>query len=705
MRVGFPSGGGAAATFAAESELDLGALSQALWANKWRILLPTIIVALATFVYVSRLVPLYASDARVLIDVRENIFLRPEAEKSSPDRAILDEQAITSQVQVFLSRDLALEVITKLKLGERPEFDPMLKGLSPISVGLSFLGLTKDLTTMTSEERVLQRYYEGLSVFSVDRSRVIEVSFRSSDPELAAKVANAVADGYLTLQRQAKQDQARSASRWLSGEIDTLRKKVAQAEAKAATFRARANLFIGPNNVSLASQQLNELSTQLATMRGQKATAESRAQLIRAILKSGLTIEAGDVVDSELIRRLSEQRATLLAQLAEQSTTLLGGHPRIRELKAQIADLGQAIRKEAERRVRALENEARIAGARVEALSANIDQLKRQAASSGESDVQMRALEREAKAQRDLLESYLAKYREAAARDSISAAPADARIISRARVSNVPVYPKKLQMILVATMLVFMLGIGWVATRELLSPQNVRPIAARTKAFRSVPVAAVDLPARVSERLPDQSKPLVDENSTLPISMSVVENLARDLRAMGEDAKRVVVFGAARNIGTSIAAILLARALAHDARVVLIDLALGAPNLSVISSQPNAPGMVDLVAGTANLGDIITRDQLSTAHLIAAGQQIKSPDAILSAPSLGMMIEALAQSYDHVILDGGAVPEVDVEPFGQLAQLGVLVAANPADPQSQAAQKRLEAAGFTEVTLLVADGG
>jgi len=132
---------------------------------------------------------------------------------------------------------------------------------------------------------------------------------------------------------------------------------------------------------------------------------------------------------------------------------LLGGHPRIKELRAQIADLNQEIRKEAERRVRALENEARISGARVEALTVSLDQLKRHAASSNEQDVPLRALEREAKAQRDLLESYLAKYREAAARDSISAAPADARIISRASVSNLPVFPKRLQMILVATML------------------------------------------------------------------------------------------------------------------------------------------------------------------------------------------------------------------------------------------------------------
>src|SRR6185503_2777706 len=99
--------------------------------------------------------------------------------------------------------------------------------------------------------------------------------------------------------------------------------------------------------------------------RGQKADAESRSRLIRDILKSGRPIEASDVIDSELIRRLAEQRGTLMAQLAEQSSTLLDQHPRIKELKAQIGDLNGQIRQEAERRVRALENEARIAGARV----------------------------------------------------------------------------------------------------------------------------------------------------------------------------------------------------------------------------------------------------------------------------------------------------------------------------------------------------
>lgn len=695
MRGGNPSNGGAVAAFAADSEFDMAALGRALWQRKWRIILPTIAVALATFAYLSTVTPRYASDARVLIDVRENVFLRPDAERSSPDRTTFDEQAVASQVQVVLSRDLAREVIAKLNLGERPEFDPMLKGLSPVTQILALLGFVRDPRMMSAEERVLQSYFDRLSVFPVERSRVIQVSFQSADPELAAKVANAVVDGYLAMQQRAKQDQARSASEWLSAEIDTLRTKVEEAEAKAADFRARANLFVNTNNASLANQQLTDLNAQLATARTQKADAEARARLIRDILKSGRPIEAGDVIDSELIRRLSEQRVTLVTQLAEQSASLLGGHPRIRELRAQIADLDQEIRKEAERRVVALENEARIAGARVESLGASLDQLKKVAASSNEQDVQLRALEREAKAQRDLLESYLAKYREAAARDSISAAPADARIISRATVSNVPVYPKRAQMVLVAAMLTLMLGTGLVATRELLSPRNFRAIAPDVAAPPAAP-EPTSAAARLAGTRASQSAP------KMPVPVEVVEELAAALREAGDLGRRVAVFGATRNIGTSFAAITLARTLAHDARVVLIDLALGAPNLAVISTDPLAPGIVELAAGSANVGEVIMRDQMSPVHLIAAGQRVESPSAVLNSSRLAVTIEALGRAYDHVVLDDGAVPDSDVEQLAQFARTAVLVVADPAHRDAGAARKRLEAAGFGEIAMLVA---
>ena len=186
------------------------------------------------------------------------------------------------------------------------------------------------------------------------------------------------------------------------------------------------------------------------------------------MLQSGKPIEASEVLNSELIRRLSEQRVTLRAQLAEQSSTLLDGHPRIKELKAQLADLDRQLREEAGKISRSLENDARIASGRVEGLSANLDQLKKQATSTNGQDVQLRALEREAKAQRDLLESYLAKYREATTRENIEAAPTDGRIISRAIVSNTPAYPKKLPIVLIATLATLLLTSGAIVTGELL---------------------------------------------------------------------------------------------------------------------------------------------------------------------------------------------------------------------------------------------
>ena len=280
---------------------------------------------------------------------------------------------------------------------------------------------------MTPEERVLEAYYDRLRV-PVEKSHVIVIDSSRRIPS-SPRARHAP---HLKRQQEAKQDQARSASTWLSGEIETMRKKVADAEAKVEAFRAKSNLLVGPNNTTLSVQQLGDLNGQLAAARAQKSDADAKARLIRDMLKSGEPIELSDILNSELIRRLSEQRVTLRAQLAEQSSSLLGNHPRIKELRAQIADLDIQIRKEAEILARSLENDAKLADAKVAAQLSTFDQLKSQAVTSNEDDVQLRALERDAKSQRDLLESYLAKYREATARDTIASTPADARVISRA---------------------------------------------------------------------------------------------------------------------------------------------------------------------------------------------------------------------------------------------------------------------------------
>src|SRR3954449_10105373 len=529
-------------------DLDLRALGQALARKRGWIIAPTVLAAVLSIAAVNLVIPRYKSEARILIDGRESVFLRPSGERNE-ERNPLDAEAVTSQVQLLQSRDLAREIIKKNKLAERPEFDPVLQGFSPLKSLLALIGIGRDPFSLTPEERVLEAYYDRFTAYAVDKSRVIVVEFQSRDPELAARVANSIAEGYLVMQQGARQEQAKSASLWLSGEIENLRKKVADAESRVEDFRSKSSLFIGTNNTTLSNQQMGEINTQLNNARALKSDAENKARLIREMLQSGKPIEASEVLNSELIRRLSEQRATLRGQLAEQSSTLLGGHPRIKELRAQLADLDRQLRDEASKVSRSLDSDSRIAGGRVENLSASLDQLKKQASSTNGQDVQLRALEREAKAQRDLLESYLAKYREATTRENIDTGPADGRIISRATVSNIPAYPKKLPIVLIATLATLLLSTGLIATGELLRMTAPRataafaPVPARMPMPEQAPVTETVIAEAEPE--PDFGEAAIVPNVAAAASLGEIEQLAEQLRNAGPAAHKVTILGTA----------------------------------------------------------------------------------------------------------------------------------------------------------------
>ena len=704
------------APLSATGEPDIRGIGQLLWQKKSRILGFTLLAAAGAFVIVNAITPRYRSESRLLLEVRENVFMRAEADKNSPDRTNLDPEAVTSQIQVALSRDLAHDVIKKEKLDENPEFD---SSGGVVNVLLGLVGIGRDPTALTKEERTLVSYYERLNVYAIEKSRVIAVDFDSANPELAARVANTVAETYLSLQQSAKQDQTRAAGSWLAVEIDKMRGKVAEAEAKVEQYRVTSNLFVGSNNTSLPNQQLTEINSQIAAARGQKADLEARARQLRDQVRSGKPVESSDIANSESMRRLVEQRVALRSQLAEQSSTLLDQHPRIKELRAQIAELDRQIKGEGERLARQLDNDAAVAGNRLESLIISIDQVKKLASQNNEQDVQLRALEREAKTQRDLLESYLAKYREASARDNINAAPPEARIISRATPAIKPTYPKKMPTVLIAAFAAFALSAGFTITGALLAP------AAAPVAYAygygpngyAAPQFEPQMPRMASPPLAPPQMPVMPPNfapgagfaapaaaaampALMPMPVSTVEQIARTLHQAGDSGRRVTVVGAMRNVGTTYAAISLARALAKDANVVLIDLAFGAPNLSVISTDPEAPGIAELVRGTASFGDIITRDQFSNVHLVATGNVGNDGPALAASPMLATVIEALVRSYNHVVIDVGSAADVAVERFAPLAQRAVLVAADPANPATRAARERLMVAGFADVTLL-----
>jgi uncharacterized protein involved in exopolysaccharide biosynthesis len=650
----------------AAGDIDVVQLWSALKRNKARIILPTLFALAVSIAGVNMVEPSYTAEARLLLQSGDSYYTRPG---TSPDRDPgIDERDVMSQVQVITSRDLAREAIAKLGLKGNPDFDPNMRP-QPWRRVLELLGLAHPVGEERAQEKLIEEYRDRVVAFPVLQSRVLVVEFTSRSPELSARGANLVAQLFLDSQAQAKSDTAKTASGWLKETIEPLRARVAEAEAKAEAFRARTGLLVGANNATLIQQQMADMNVQLTTARSAQADAQARANLIRDALKAGRPLESSDVANNELVRKLTADQAALRAQIALESRTLLSGHPRIKELTAQLTQVDAQIRAAAEKAVRTLENDALVSQARVDSLSAALEALKRQTAASSENEVTLRGLEREAKTLRDQLESLNARYREAEARDVRDASPADARIISRADVPSTPSFPKKIPIVTVATLGTFLIAIALVLTRELVSGRAFVPeprwngaprLDAATAEAEALPVVrplpdplvlqttdleprlagpSTAVPDRVAAQLvtPDQAPPANDGLLDLlePAAMAAVLQTLREVAgegfvclASGVDRKQ------ARD-----GALALGRALAARCRTVLVD--------ATASGAVGQPGLRDLGRPGVTFARIIHRDPRSRLHLVGPGSL--RPDEALNE-GYDRSLEALRQTYDCVIV-------------------------------------------------------
>ncbi len=674
-------------------EVDLSGLASALWRKKRWIILPTLLAGAAAAVYVTLATPQYRSQALVLIENRETPFNRPQSSNAGGEtRAAPDPEAVGSEVQLAQSRDLVRSVVRDLKLAERPEFNPS-AGLSPVSALLRLIGLVRDPGRMTFEEQVLEKFYERLSVYQLERSRVIAIDFNSSNPVLAAEVANKIAERLLEFQRAAKREQMKQTAHWLSGEIEQLRGRVAEAEARVEDFRTQNNLFVGSNNTSLSAQQLAEVNSQIAQARAQQSDAESKAKMIREMLKVGKPIEASDVINSDLIRRLNEQRITLQAQLAEQSSTLLDQHPRIKELKAQIGDLELQTRTEAAKLARAFENDAKMAAARMQSTSSNLDQLKKQASVLGTEDVQLRALEREARAQRDLLETFLSRYRDVTSREEPGAVQPDARVLSQAVPAPTPYFPKRLPIILIAMLATMVTAATLIILAELMASESAVRSGRLIEEPMPAELAAETSPSWIGKREGPIAIARQVDNGRLAAIADHAQELGRGI---------LVVTPSEPGAPAADIALELVRELGRrGGRVLLLNLEVTENAISGLAADARKPGMADLLFGVAHFGEVIQRDRLSRAHLIPVGRGIRDSAALLAGERLAIVLGALSQTYDHVIAAAPSLVQLpQTERLARFSRGALLVAPEGREDAGSAASDALAARGFANVAVV-----
>ncbi len=675
-------------TAAEDLRMDVGALFGALWARLPRIVIVTVLLLVATFVILMFVPKLYESSASLLVEARSSTYTQaPSAGTAAPAASGISIDALlSSQIELVKSRDTLLAVIDSEKLRDVPEFNG--SAASPVTMLLTLVGRKPEPKSI--DEAVLQNLNARLTVIRERDSAIVSIFVRSADPDLAARIANAIAAEHVKRRVGQSLADTAEATVWLEQQIEALRGKVQLADAAVADYRAQNGIFAGSNGTTLPDQQISDVGRQITDAQARRSTAEQRAALIRSLLTSGQPVEGvEDVRSSAVVQALMQTRATLQGELAEKLAILLPAHPTIRGLNAQIAQINTQIAGEARRIADGLAAQVTIEDGLIASLNDDMGRARLAASTQTRDTVTLDSLEREAKAQRDLLDAYLIKYRDAAGRTDAGSVLPDVRIVTRAAPAVVPASPKTALILGAVGFVALALQVGMVLFGELMSGRAVydrnslrqfEPAMDETGPDEFDDAESVDIEPEGDEAPATAEAPLDD----LPLPSDAPPALATLAADMALGRARVILLAAVSEARDAaiVADTLVAEALQQGLSVCRIDAGSARPS--------SVPGLTDLCADEASFGDVVHRLRDGLAE-VSWGQH---PTLDRRSTKPLTLVEALADIYEIVIVSTGRVGLNSTLPIFAGAHARLALVRRPQTPAAMVEAAAADIAGL-----------
>ena len=677
------------------------------WRRKFLVLTFLLLGIGAGFAVIKFIKPSYQSEAQVII---ENLATPYEKANTLQDgrNDPVDDRIVQSQVAILKSQDLISRVSDSLNLSSKPEFNPLLNPVSGLSRLLIALGFSDDPRLLSAAQLAIQRVDAKLNVYGTLESNVIGIKYAARDPQMAADIANSLADFYVASTRETAAGSTDRAREWLSQQITELRIKVSAAENSVEKYRSEAGLLEG-ERVTLGTQQISELNTQITLAEAAASEASARADEIKNLLAQKGSVDASsDVLSSPVIQRMREQQTEATRKISELSAVYLPNHPKMISAQQELGSINRNLRSEANKIIDSLIGQAKVATARAKALQNNLNKMKGSQGDANLSDVKLKELERDAQASRVLLELMLGRFADASARQDLSLQPGFARIIQRASPSPTNYFPKAGPVIFLTTLgglgfglgLAFLFSVMAAASRsqQESAPRQSRveadqdnfaphPARAALKSAASIPTLNVGLPSNLDEAEDSISdlftpKPKVEKALAILASMPSATSLASTLvmvestygseaTVFTEAAARIATACitlkdmqgiktlaltsiGGRGLDASLATVAIARAVAKaKKKVIAIDLTASNSPFDTLFELQAGCGISDLVAGEADFTKVICRDSHSTAHIIRYGLKSAAQYQNIVADKLGPILKALSGIYDIILVHVG----------------------------------------------------
>ena len=674
-----------------DDEIDLLAYWHILLKRRWLILsILAGVVALALLVTLMS-TPIYRATSVLQLEQEGTQVVQVEGMQPG-DSGRADPAFLQTQYELIKSRSLAERVANELNLDQAAVermsgqgwLGRMMALLQPKAKGADAAGENSDAADADKTlDRAAGAISAGLTVEPVRNSRLVRVNFDSASPDVSARVANAIAEGYIAAGLERRFGASSYAKTFLEDQLKLTKAKLEESERQLVAFAQKENIVnTGESGQSLATQNLTQLNAALAAAQDQRIRAQARWR------QAASGPMPADMIGNSNIRVLQQQKAQLQGTYQQKLQTFKPEYPEMLQLKGQIDELNRQISQETGGVRASVKAEYDAAAAQESMLKGQIAALRTEALDVDGRSIQYNILKREVDTNRQLYDGLLQRFKEIGVAGNVRSN--NISIIDRAEVPNGRFKPNLALNLAIGLLLGGMLGVLVAFLLEFLDDTIKTPEDVEQKL--KLAVLGVIPKLGPKESVAEVSRDIRSHFSEAYRSVRTSLQFATDHGVP----KTLLITSSGPGEGKSTTALALARNFAQLGKsVLLIEADLRNPSLHKTLGARSDFGLSNLLAGGCTLADATTDTDEPRMKLILAGPLPPNPAELLSGSKLISMLTVASERYDQIIVDGPPVLGLADAPILANATDGTLLVVNSAKTKinaAQAALKRLLAA-------------
>jgi polysaccharide biosynthesis transport protein len=696
----------------AEEGPDLRAYWRVIQKRRWTIFSIVLITFASVLIVTIKEKPIYR--ANVLLEIEKENPNIPTVQELFQLEDVSDNY-LETQYKVLQSETLARRVVEELRLDQVAEFNPP-KNAWFWQDTHAAAGTEDVVIDPKTEQAILERFNNHLTVEPVRRSRLVQVSFESQDAQIAAKAVNALASNYIQGNLESRWQAAEKASEWLSQQLQSFKAKLEKSEDDLQQY-AHDNglLFLETekgDTENIVDERLRQLQDELTRAQADRYAKESLYRLAEAGDYSSLP----GVVDNKLMQDLTERLADLEKEQAALTPTFTSTYPKVKQIQSQIDDIQKFLNQERKRAAQGIIDDYLAAVRREGLVREAFEQQQQQANLVAGRVVQYNILKREVDTNKQLYEGLLQRLKEAGVSAGMNAS--NIRIVDAAVAPTRPISPRPVLNLGLALLLGLGCGIGVAFLQEHLD--NTLKNSEDIERLLRVPALAL-IPSRESlsqtssdvyglsngnskpslgnggslQKLSGKSWIRIDGNGTQHSALSEAFRGLRTsvlLSAVGRPPRSLTFVSAEPGEGKTTIASNLAISLAQlGKRVLLIDGDLRRPCVhKLFDIEDHSGGLVTYLTGAEEWRGLVQSTSIANLDCLVCGPVPPNPSELLSSDRMQTLIREGMEEYQFVLVDAPPLLNVaDGRILATMVEGAILVVKGGFTPRELAQQAQL----------------